>query len=412
MGKLSARRVETVKEPGRYSDGDNLYLIVEKSSAKRWAFMYRWNGKRREMGLGGLVKVGLADAREAATAARRLLGKGIDPTTAKREEVARRRASATTFGDLCDAYIEAKKPGWTGMKTEPNWRCSLETHAAALRPLAPDEITTDDVVAVLEPIWTAKPETAQKTQNRLEQVLDAAKAKGLRTGENPARWRGHLQHLLSKKQKLSRGHHPALPFAKAPTFMRDLSQREGMGALGLEFLVLTVARESMVTDAVWSEIDMEAALWTIPAARMKGDLNEKAGEAFQIPLSSAALAALRRASAFRRLHPDNPDLVFPSTKPGRPMSNATMDAVLDRMGVECVPHGFRSTFRDWAGDKTSFDREIVELALAHKFGDPTERAYRRSTALEKRRKLMDAWARYVVRPVRIGAGAPALADAA
>lgn len=412
MGKLSARRVETVKEPGRYSDGDNLYLVVEKSGAKRWLFMYRWGDKRREMGLGGLAKVGLSDARDAAADARRLLGKGVDPTTAKREEAARRRAAATTFGDVCDAYIEAQKPGWTGAKTEPNWRCSLETHAAALRPLSPDEITTEDVVSVLEPIWTVKPETAQKTQNRIERVLDAAKVKGLRTGENPARWRGHLEHLLSKKQKLSRGHHPALSFAKAPGFMRDLSQREGMGALALEFLVLTVARESMVLDAVWSEIDMAAAVWTIPAARMKGDLNEKAGEAFEIPLSSAALAVLRRASAFRRLHPGHPDLVFPSTKPGRPMSNATMDAVLDRMGVECVPHGFRSTFRDWAGDKTSFDREVVELALAHKFGDPTERAYRRSTALEKRRKLMDAWGRYTVRPARVGEGDAILAEAA
>ena len=302
---------------------------------------------------------------------------------------------------MSDAFIEAQRAGWTGEKTEPNWRCSLENYAAALRPLAPNDITTADVVAVLEPIWTVKPETAQKTQNRIERVLDAAKVKGLRTGENPARWRGHLEFLLSKKQKLSRGHHPALPYAKAPAFMRDLAARDGMGALGLEFLVLTVAREAMVTEAVWSEIDMRGALWTIPAARMKGDINEKAGAAFQVPLSPQALAVLRRAAAFRLAPGDGPDFVFPGAKAGRPMSNSTMDSVLDRMKVAAVPHGFRSTFRDWAGDKTKFEREVVELALAHKFGDPTERAYRRSTALEKRRKLMEAWGRYAVQPLPV-----------
>ena len=307
-----------------------------------------------------------------------------------------RKASeaAPTFGEFADTYIKAQAPGWKGAKTEAGWRNTVENHAAALKDKRLDQITTADIESVLKPIWTTKAETAQKLQMRLESILDAAKVKGFRTGDNPARWRGHLEHLLSKRLKLTRGHHPSMPFAALPAFMATLDDVGGMGALALKFAVLTAAREGMVTGAVWSEIDLPGAMWTIPAERMKGDINEAKGEAFQIPLSAAAVAVLEAAGKVRFAHPKGPDYVFLSAKPGAPLSNATMDAVLDRMAQPYVPHGFRSTFRDWAGDRTNFDRDVVEMALAHVVGSPTERAYRRASALEKRAKLMAAWGRF------------------
>lgn len=265
-----------------------------------------------------------------------------------------------------------------------------------------DGITTADVEAILLPLWTTKAETAQKLQNRLERILDAAKVKGLRTGDNPARWRGHLEHLLSKRLKLTRGHHPSMPYKALPAFMAALDDADGMGALALEFAVLTAAREGMVTGAVWSEIDTAGAMWTIPAARMKGDVNDAVLDDFQIPLSKAALDVLVRAAKLRFADRKGPAYVFPSAKAGAALSNATMDKVLDTVGKpwvppgarSYVPHGFRSTFRDWAGEETDFDREIIELALAHVVGSATERAYRRGTGLKKRARLMEAWGRF------------------
>lgn len=404
MDILSARKVETIKAPGLYADGGNLYLQVTPTGAKSWAFIFQWRGKRRQMGLGAYTKVTLAKAREKAADARALLGQGVNPLDARKA-----RNAAPTFGEFADSYITAQAPGWKGDKTEPGWRNTIENHAAPLADMRLDAITTDDILDVLRPIWTVKAETAQKLQNRLERILDAAKAKGLRTGENPARWRGHLEHLLSKRLKLTRGHHPSMPYVGLPAFMRDLGDVEGSGALALQFAILTASREAMVTGAVWSEIDLAERMWTIPAVRMKGDINEAQGAAFQIPLSAAAVAVLEKAGKVRFANPRGPDYVFISAKPGAPLSNATMDAVLDRMEQPYVPHGFRSTFRDWAGEETNFDPSVIEFALAHKVGTPTERAYRRASALKKRAKLMDAWGRYATSKTR---AAPRPADEA
>lgn len=399
MAKFSARAVAMMGKPGRHADGDGLYLVVDTSGAKRWLFMFTWAGKRREMGLGGLSKVSLAAARDKASEARALLGQGINPLEARQASNA-----APTFGVFADAYIKAQAPGWKGAKTEPGWRNTIENHAAALTDKRLDSITTADVEAVLLPLWTTKAETAQKLQNRLERILDAAKAKKLRSGDNPARWRGHLEHLLSKRLKLTKGHHPSMPFAALPAFMAALDDVDGMGALALKFAILTASREAMVTEAVWSEIDLPSRMWTIPAVRMKGDINEARGKAFQIPLSAAAIAVLEKAGRVRFADPKGPDYVFLSAKPGSPMSNSTMDKVLDLYGApwvpegerSFVPHGFRSTFRDWAGEETDFEDSVVEFALAHKVGTPTERAYRRASALKKRVKLMEAWGRFAL----------------
>lgn len=412
MDILSARKVETIKAPGLYADGGNLYLQVTATGAKSWAFIFQWRGKRRQMGLGAYTKVSLAKAREKAADARALLGQGVNPLDARKA-----REAAPTFGEFADSYIIAQAPGWKGEKTEPGWRNTIENHAAALADMRLDAITTDDVLDVLRPIWTLKAETAQKLQMRLEKILDAAKAKGLRTGENPARWRGHLEHLVSKRLKLTKGHHPAMPFVSLPAFIRALGDVDGSGALALQFAILTASREAMVTGAVWSEIDLPGRVWTIPAVRMKGDKNEAQGAAFQIPLSAAAVAVLEKAGKVRFANPKGPDYVFLSAKPGAPLSNSTMDKVLDTYGApwvptggrRFVPHGFRSTFRDWAGEETDFDDSVIEFALAHKVGTPTERAYRRASALKKRAKLMDAWGRYATSKTR---AAPRPADEA
>lgn len=403
MNILSARKVETITAANLYPDGGNLYLQVTPTGNKSWAFIFQWRGKRRQMGLGSYTKVSLAQARAKAADARALLGEGLNPLEARQA-----RDAAPTFGEFADSYITDQAPGWKGAKTEPGWRNTIENHAAPLADMRLDAITTDDVLDVLRPIWTTKAETGQKLQNRLERILDAAKAKGHRKGENPARWRGHLEHLLSKRLKLTKGHHPSMPYVSLPAFMRDLDDADGSGALALAFAILTASREAMVTGAVWSEIDLPGRVWTIPAVRMKGDINEAQGEAFQIPLSPAAVAVLEKAGKVRFANPRGPDYVFLSAKPGSPLSNATMDKVLDTYGApwvpaggrSFVPHGFRSTFRDWAGEETHFDRDVVEFALAHKVGSPTERAYRRASALKKRAKLMDAWGRYATSKTR------------
>jgi integrase len=261
---------------------------------------------------------------------------------------------------------------------------TLGVYAAPMRRKPVDTVSTEDVLGVLKPIWTEKPETASRLRGRIEVVLDAARAAGHRTGENPARWKGHLAQLLSKRQKLTRGHHAALPYAEVPDFVARLHEQTGLAALALEFTILTAARSGEALGAKWSEIDFDEKLWTVPAARMKGSREHR------VPLSSRALAALAQT---RKLQTN--DYVFPGQKRGRPLSGMSMEMLLRRMKVEDVTvHGFRSSFRDWAGDKTSFPREVAEAALAHAIGDETEAAYRRSDALVKRRKLMEAWAAY------------------
>jgi integrase len=380
VNKLSARTVATLTKPGRHSDGGGLYLVVEGSGSRRWAFLFRQNGRLREMGLGGLISVPLAMAREVAADCRRTLAGGGDPIAARKGA----SISTPTFGTFADQFLEAKGPGWRNEKHRAQWKMTLDVYAAPMRRKPVDAITTEDVLSVLKPIWTEKPETASRLRGRIEAVLDAARAAGHRMGENPARWKGHLAQLLSKRQKLTRGHHAALPYQDVPEFLRALRARLGVAALALEFAVLTAARSGEVLGAHWDEIDLKEQIWTVPANRMKGN------RVHRVPLSGRAVAIL---SELQKAQTN--EFVFPGQRARRPLSGMALEMVLRRMKVEgATVHGFRSSFRDWAGDKTSFPREVAEAALAHAIGDETEAAYRRSDALAKRRKLMDAWAAY------------------
>lgn len=386
VDKLTARTVATVAGPGRFSDGGGLYLTVDPSGARRWLFMYRHSGKQREMGLGGTGAVSLADARRKRDEARKLLADGLDPLAEKRR-AGEKAAPVVTFGAFSDDLVASLAKGFKSEKHIHQWRASLARYAGPIRDKAVDEVGTDDVLTILEPIWTEKSETASRVRARIERVLDAAKARGLRTGENPARWRGHLDQLLSKRRRLTRGHHAALPFQDVPAFVARLRERDAVTARALEFLILTAGRSGEVLGARWSEIDRAAKLWTIPGTRMK------AGKEHRVPLGDRALAILEDVEPLRR-----GEYIFPSFRADKPLSNMAFDALLTRMKVQATAHGFRSSFRDWAGEETSFPREIAETALAHAVGDATERAYRRGDALEKRRALMDAWAAFVDGP--------------
>jgi integrase len=303
---------------------------------------------------------------------------GIDPIAAKKAN-----HEVPTFGDLADKLITDMSSSWRNDKHKAQWTSTLKTHAADLRPLKVDAITTAHVLSVLTPIWAKTPETATRVRGRIEAVLNAAKAKGYRTGENPAAWRGHLDHLLPARKALSRGHHKALAFHDLPAFMAELRSRDAVAALALEFTILTAARSGEALGARKSEIDRKAAVWIVPAERMK------AGKEHRVPLSGAALAVLDKAAEL-----SGGELVFPGSTGKRPLSAMAMAMLLRRMEVPVTVHGFRSTFRDWAGELTAFPRELAEAALAHTVGDKVEQAYRRGDALEKRRKLMEAWANY------------------
>lgn len=382
--KLSARGVAALSKPGRHSDGAGLYLVVDASGAKRWLFMFRWAGRLKEMGLGGIASVSLADARGKADAARRVLGSGRNPIEERRQ---REKAGegAVLFGDFADKLVEELSKGFRNEKHRRQWAQTLTTFAAPLRSKGLDEIRTDDVLSVLTPIWAEKNETASRLRGRIERVLDAAKARGLRTGENPARWRGHLDQLLSRRRKLTRGHHQAMPFANVPAFVTSLRGRKAVAALGLEFLILTAARSGEVLGVQWAEIDISQRLWTVPADRMKG------GRIHRVPLSDRAMAVLAEVEQLR-----SSEFVFPGQRAGRPLSGMAFEMMLRRMKVvDATPHGFRSSFRDWAGEYTSFPREVAEASLAHVIGDEVERAYRRGDALEKRRQLMGAWSDFI-----------------
>lgn len=387
--RLSARKAQTVRGPGRHADGRGLYLQVDASGARRWVFVFQWRGRRREMGLGGFDDVGLAEAREAVDAARKLVRADVDPIEDRRAA----RVRGKTFGEAADALMASMSADWSNQKHRSQWETSLERHAAPIRSKPVSTITTDDVLAILKPIWTTIPETASRTRGRIERVLDAAAAQGHRSGENPARWKGHLAHLLPKRQKLTRGHHPALPFDQAASFMEDLRDRPAMAAKALEFAILTAARTGEVLGARWEEIDFKAHVWTVPPERMKGRKEHR------VPLSSPAIKVLTSLREVPGAKIAKSDLIFSGAREDEPLSNMALAMLLRRMGYNAITvHGFRSTFREWAGEATAFPREVAEAALAHLIGNEVERAYRRGDALEKRRKLMDAWAGYCGRP--------------
>lgn len=389
VNRLSARAVATLDKPGRHADGGGLYLSISKdgeSLRRRWVMLYRRHGKLKEMGLGPASTVSLAQARHLADKWRRELQTGRDPLESRDAE---RRATQTmrTFGEVAKAFYEAKSHEWRNEKVRKQWLTPLDRYAARLMNLPVNEIGTDDVLEVLQPIWTTKPETASRVRGRIEAVIDSARARGLIAANeaNPARWRGHLSHLLAKRKKLTRGHHAAMPYRELPAFIGRLRAREAVAAAALEFLILTAARTGEVLGARWSEIDLDAAVWTVPATRMKG------GREHRVPLSPRAAEILGAMAEIR-----TGEFVFPSTRPQRPLSGMAMEMCLRRMKVEDVTvHGFRSSFRDWAGDTTDFPRELAEAALAHVAGDETERAYRRGDALERRREMMQAWARFL-----------------
>jgi integrase len=377
-GQLTTRKVENAK-PGKYGDGANLYLIVSKAGARKWVLRFTWLGKPKEMGLGSTSGVSLADAREKAATARRQIAQGVNPIDERK-----RKYGIPTFGQVADEVRQSLSAGFRNEKHKAQWKSTLETYAAPLRDKPVDAIATDDVLVVLKPIWTTKAETASRLRGRIEKILDAAKAKGLRNGENPARWRGHLDHLLPRQSKLARGHHAAMPYEDVAAFITRVRVRESLAAQALELCVLTAARSGEILGMRWSEIDFDKKIWTVPADRMK------AGREHRVPLSPRAIAILRQLQKLKA-----GDFVFPGHARNKPLSNMAMEMLLRRMNIkEATVHGFRSSFRDWAGNVSNFPRELIETALAHVVGDKAEQAYRRSDALEKRRKLMDAWAAY------------------
>jgi integrase len=377
-GDLTARKVETAK-PGKYSDGGNLYLIVSETGARKWVLRFTWRGRAKEMGLGSASSVPLVDAREKAASARRKIAQGLNPIDERKRD-----GGIPTFGEMADDVRETLSAGFRNEKHKAQWKSTLETYASPLRAKPVDTIATDDVLAVLKPIWTTKAETASRLRGRIEKVLDAAKAKGFRDGENPARWRGHLDHLLPRPLKLARGHHAAMPYEDVAPFIAKLREREATSALALELCILTAARSGEILGMRWSEVDLNRKIWTVPADRMK------AGREHRVPLSPRAVAILRKLEKLK-----TGEFVFPGQTRNKPLSNMAMEMVLRRMKIEdATVHGFRSSFRDWAGNVSNFPREITETALAHVIGDKAELAYRRGDALEKRRKLMDAWASY------------------
>jgi len=377
INRLSARKVQTINKPGRHADGGNLYLNVTSSGARSWVFLYTFDGRQREMGLGSLHNVPLAQARELAAACRLALAAGRAPRTV------RAQSKPTTFGDMADELIASMEKSWRNAKHRAQWRMTLSVYAAPLRKKSIDKITTEDVLQVLKGLWHEKPETASRLRGRIEAVLNAAKAKGLRSGENPARWRGHLDSLLPKRSALTRTHHAALERDKLPGFLEKLREQNGISAKALEFTILTAARSGEVLGTRWPEIDFDKKIWTVPAERMKG------GREHRVPLSCSALAILKEMSAVKRS-----DYVFPGTKADKPLSGMALEMAMRRLKADATPHGFRSTFRDWAAEETNASHEVCEMALAHTIASKVEAAYRRGDLFEKRRQLMDDWAAF------------------
>lgn len=391
LNKLTARSVAAAKEKGRYSDGGGLYMIVDAAGAKRWVIYYQDGKSRREMGLGSVKAVSLVRAREVAAEVRARVAAGIDPIKERKSAPLPEPAKAVTFGDVADGFMRDRETTWRNPIHRRQWRQTLEMQAAAVWSMPIATVDTAAVLGVLRPLWTDKPETARRIRGRIEKVLDSARVAGLRSGENPARWAGHLSAILPNSERLTRGHHAALPHADIADFMAALRARPAPSARALELVILTAARSGEIRGMTWGEVDFAEALWTVPAPRMKSKRTHR------VPLSLRAVEIL---SALKPEIVDLRALIFPS-RGGTAHSDMVFNALLKRMRKddESLPHitthGFRSTFRDWAADTTDHAREVVEAALAHLVGDDTERAYRRGDALEKRRALMDHWSAFL-----------------
>jgi integrase len=383
--KMTAAKVEALtKMAGRHAIGEGLYLNVTKGGSASWTFRYRLNRDPHELGLGSWPDVGLKEARSEVADARKLLAKKIDPKSARKAVQA-----IPMFGECADEYVERQSKGMKSATARARLKNCLENHAKPLRGLPVNEIGVAEVMRVLEPLWDAKPETAQKLRASIEGVLDAAAVDGHRDdGRNPAAWRGVLKIKLAKPKKLTRGHHKAVPFDEVPDFVAELREREAVSARALEFIILTAVRTCEARFATWAEVNLAAKLWVIPAERMK------MGVEHRVPLCARAIAILEEMDGLRAKKA-GAEFIFPGRSKGGSLSeNALLALLKKRMEREATVHGFRSAFRDFVGDRTSFPREVAEQALAHTVGSAVEQAYRRGDALEKRRKLMNAWARH------------------
>jgi integrase len=394
--KLSALDISRTTKPGRYADGGGLYLQVAPGGSKQWLLRYMLNGQARQMGLGSVNTFKLAEARERARRFRQQLADGVDPIEARkgeRQQAMAERAKQITFADAAAKYIAAHQAGWRNAKHAAQWETTLAAYAfPVVGALSVAAIDTAHIMQVLDPIWSTKTETASRVRGRLEAVLDWATARGYRRGDNPARWRGHLSKLLPAPNRVRRvRHHGAMPYADVPAFMSLLRQRDAISPRALEFIILTAARSGEVLGATWDEIDLVEKVWTVPASRIKS------GKEHRVPLSDRVLEIL---AALPRI--EGNEHVFPGAREGRGLSHVTMFELLRSMdGVNGITtHGFRSSFRDWCFEQTTFSREVVEAALAHRLKDKTEASYRRGDALAKRRGLMAAWAGYCARPMK------------
>jgi integrase len=413
IGKLSAIEVAKAKGPAVLHDGGGLYLRVSATGAKSWVFRFQLDGKRRDMGLGPFPDISLADARGRASAHRRQRHDGIDPLDAKAAQRRALRVSVAkgrTFRECAVEFIEKNRAGWRNAKHLQQWENTLQTYAyPKLGELPVSAIDAGLVVQVLDSVWTEKPETASRVRGRIEAVLDAATVRGFRQGPNPAQWKGNLAHILPARAKVRKvAHHAALPFDDMAEFVAALRGREGMSARALEFAILTVARTGEALGTKWGEIDLAAKVWIVPAERMK------AGREHRVPLSDAALAVLAKVRPLALMTNGEPDPaapVFPGPRRALPLSNMVFLMLLRRMGRgDLTAHGFRSTFSDWTAERTAYPREVVEMALAHAIGNKVEAAYRRGDLFEKRRRLMEDWANFVVSP-KIGANVVPMAMA-
>ncbi|WP_406624597.1 tyrosine-type recombinase/integrase [Acidovorax sp. SDU_ACID1] len=387
--QLSERAVAAIKTEGRHAVGGVPGLHLRVSAGHRgWVLRVQVGDKRRDIGIGAYPAVGLSEARDKARDIHDGLREGKDPTAPRKQQrmaLAAQVAADKTFQWCTEEFLRAKSAEWSNPKHRQQWENTLQTYVLPhMGHLSVASIDLPHVLACLEPIWSTKNETASRLRGRIESVLDWATVRKYRTGENPARWKGHLDKVLAAPSKIQKvEHHRAVPVDDMPGFMRELRLREGLAARALEFVILTAARSGEVRGATWDEIDERTGVWTVPAERMK------AGNEHRVPLSSAALDLLRQLPRL-----ESTPLLFPGTK-GQPLSDMTMTAVMRRMKVDAVPHGFRSTFRDWAGEKTHYPRELAEQALAHTLESKVEAAYRRGDALEKRRQMMEEWAGFV-----------------
>jgi integrase len=377
LHKLSARTAATLSKPGRHSDGGNLFLVVDESGARRWVFLFKLNKRQREVGLGPFHIVSLAEAREKAAEYRRLLYKGIDPLDRKRA-AAEAATGRKTFGECADALLAAKRSEWRSEKHAAQWAATLRAPCAAIRDRFVDEIDTTAVLKVLTPLWAATPETAMRIRGRIESVLGFAQAQGWRSGDNPARWQNHLSTILPRRQKLTKGHHSMMDYREVPAFLASLP--DTVSAMSFRFLILTACRSSEALGARWSEIDMTARTWSIGAGRMKAAVEHV------IPLSKSAIEIVGQVAAIRCS-----EFIFPGRLDQQGLSDSPLRALLgDR---DATIHGFRAGFRTWAAE-TGVPRENAEACLAHATGNAVELAYQRSTYLERRREVMEAWARF------------------